>query len=213
VAAKKRSSGLAKQRLAEFEVLMEFANLGAAKGPPPRDFEEEWRRFECKHRWFTLPIKPFRGTTERDQIEFVWILIKNLRGVLSGSDQEGWWIRLWGRWSSLKFLLGLQSQEVTGRDGRALGCIAPADFAPVWDTGSFKYRPATEFQRVLHALWKQSWRARRCLRCARYFVAAKPAPPKYCSDDCRNLQRALVNAEYWAENKDKINAARRKGKK
>jgi hypothetical protein len=90
------------------------------------------------------------------------------------------------------------------------GIIVPAQFAPIWHTSRFEYRPRVVFQQILYELWKQSWRARRCPRCRRYFVADRPAR-LYCSRDCGSTERAVRNADYWREHKEKINAARRKG--
>lgn len=87
-----------------------------------------------------------------------------------------------------------------------------ARFALVWRTGRFEYVPRVVFQQILYDLWKESWRARRCPRCGSYFVADRPAR-LYCSSDCGNTERALRNADYWRDHKDKINAARRKGKR
>jgi hypothetical protein len=218
------------KRLSEFRVLIEFANLGVGRGHPT---QKEWDGFERRHPWFTLPILLNKGATERDLLDFVRTLSKNLGSVLDEGDWLREFFRLGGTWTSLKWLLGLQPGPVAspssdlvverdirsgemrvhrpaGEEDRNLGFMLPADFTPVWSTGRFEYRAKAEFHRVLYALWRESWRARRCPQCSRYFVAATPKQ-KCCSQACRNLQRSLKNAQYWAENKDEINAGRRKG--
>ena len=187
---------------------MEFVNL---EDP----LEEHWARFRRKHPWFSLPVE----AKEKDLLEYVSILRGDLRDVFDERDRNGSELReLLGVWPGPVFLIGPDSSTVgTVPVGGLIqelvpglrGRIVPAVFVPLWRAGRFEYQPTSEFQRILYALWRESWRAKRCPRCRGYFVATQPGR-LYCSVDCGDSERAVRNAEYWADHKGRINAARRR---
>jgi hypothetical protein len=63
---------------------------------------------------------------------------------------------------------------------------------PIWGAGVFSYEPVNDFQRAVYQLFLESWRAKRCSLCSKYFIAEKSAQ-MYCSTACsggRKLERA-----------------------
>ncbi len=85
--------------------------------------------------------------------------------------------------------------------------ISQAVHLPVWERGEFYYRPSNQFQVAVYSLWKQSWRAKKCLVCGKFFVAEKPTY-KGCSARCRDTLRSSRNEAYWRAHKSQINARR-----
>jgi hypothetical protein len=67
---------------------------------------------------------------------------------------------------------------------------------PDWRTGNFRYEPDTDFRRAVYLLFRQSWRAKICSRCSRYFVADKP-PQLYCSTECYGEAKKDRDLDYW----------------
>jgi hypothetical protein len=68
--------------------------------------------------------------------------------------------------------------------------------APIWGTGTFAYTPINEFQRAVYQLFLESWRAKACCRCSKYFIAAKPAQI-YCSTGCSGGVKLARAREWW----------------
>lgn len=84
----------------------------------------------------------------------------------------------------------------------AMRTVQPTYFAhlpevqPDWRTGGFLYSPITDFQRAVSMLHHESWRAKVCVNCGRYFVADKSAQT-YCSTKCtKDVKRARA-LEWW----------------
>jgi hypothetical protein len=71
-----------------------------------------------------------------------------------------------------------------------------AAVTPDWRLGSFRYDAETDFRKAMYALFRQSWRAKVCPKCEKYFVAAKPAR-FYCSTECYGLAKSDRDIEYW----------------
>lgn len=70
---------------------------------------------------------------------------------------------------------------------------------PVWGLAVFTYAPTNDFQRAIHQLFLEHWRAKACTRCSSYFIAEKSAQI-YCSTACsggvkRDRARAWWNRE------------------
>jgi hypothetical protein len=65
-----------------------------------------------------------------------------------------------------------------------------------WSAGRFEYHPDTQFRLAFYLLFRQSWRARQCPRCGRYFVADKP-PQRYCSSRCYGAAKQQRDLYYW----------------
>jgi len=90
----------------------------------------------------------------------------------------------------------------------------PQAVRPDWRTGNFRYKPDTDFRRAVYLLFRQSWRAKVCPRCHRYFVADKP-PQLYCSTKCYGEAKKDRDLEYWrntgSSRRDSRVKQRRKG--
>jgi hypothetical protein len=72
----------------------------------------------------------------------------------------------------------------------------PTQVDPDWTSGTFRYEPNTNFRRALYALFRQSWRAKVCPQCKRYFIADKP-PQRYCSTKCYGIAKRGRDLEFW----------------
>jgi hypothetical protein len=71
-----------------------------------------------------------------------------------------------------------------------------SNLAPDWRTGTFRYDPDTEFHRAVYALFRQSWRAKVCPRCAKYFIGDKP-PQVYSGTKCYGDAKRDRDLEFW----------------
>lgn len=67
---------------------------------------------------------------------------------------------------------------------------------PVWGRLDFEYSPRGDFEAALWALIGESWRARLCGQCRRYFIADKPAQ-NYCSTRCYGEAKRGQKREWW----------------
>lgn len=83
---------------------------------------------------------------------------------------------------------------------------------PDWQRGEFHYEPRNNFQKAVHLLWRQSWRAKVCRRCRSYFVADKPAQ-LYCSVACFSEEKKERGRVWWREHGDEWRADDQKGKR
>lgn len=209
---------LASNRLAvDLEPLADFANL------PDANLE----MFRLKHPTFTLPIqqgKPvpledFSGKTistpdadagTQDFAQRVLTLRNMLRKVWDGNDAGG---------RTLALLLGIEWMFPYGAESVAdgvwlkIGALERARLTPKWGHGRFDYKSESMFQEAVWKLWHESWRAKTCALCSRYFIAGKP-PQLYCSTRCAGVARERRNADYWSEHKVRINRKRaRKSKR
>jgi hypothetical protein len=79
---------------------------------------------------------------------------------------------------------------------------------PDWTSGQFFYHPINNFQTALQILFLESWRARICRRCHKYFIADKNAQA-FCSTACSGGNRRDRFMKYWKEKGAKRRAARR----
>jgi hypothetical protein len=77
-------------------------------------------------------------------------------------------------------------------------CSSFASVLPDWKSGKFEYVSANDFQSAVHLLLSESWRAKVCRRCGKYFVADKGAQV-FCSTACSNQNRLEVGRRYWHE--------------
>jgi len=84
------------------------------------------------------------------------------------------------------------------------GCIEVAQFPPLqpmWLTGDFMYTPMqvaprNEFQVALYLLFRESWRAKVCAHCSKFFVAEKPAQ-RFCDGQCSNVAHRASALKWW----------------
>jgi hypothetical protein len=67
---------------------------------------------------------------------------------------------------------------------------------PIWGLASFSYSPVNDFQKAVYQLFMESWRAKVCSRCSRYFIAQKPAQI-YCSTKCSGEIKRARSLEWW----------------
>lgn len=68
--------------------------------------------------------------------------------------------------------------------------------SPHWGTRAFSYAPINDFQRAVYQLFLESWRAKTCSRCAKYFIAGKPGQI-YCSTACSGGVKQARAREWW----------------
>jgi hypothetical protein len=80
-----------------------------------------------------------------------------------------------------------------------------------WTTGSNAFHCDSEFQRALFALMRDSWKARNCACCKRYFIADKPAQ-MYCSTRCFGDSKRDRDRSYFRQHGSKKRAMRIKKK-
>ena len=83
--------------------------------------------------------------------------------------------------------------------------------APIWGAGVFSYTPLNDFQRAIYQLFLESWRAKTCSRCSKYFIAEKPAQI-YCSTTCSGGVKLKRAREWWNREGAKRRANRQQKK-
>jgi hypothetical protein len=71
-------------------------------------------------------------------------------------------------------------------------------FAVNWNASAIRYIPQRTFQRAVWLLFCQSWRAKVCPNCSKYFLAGKPAQ-LYCSSDCSGDAHRASSLSWWRE--------------
>jgi ribosomal protein L37AE/L43A len=84
-------------------------------------------------------------------------------------------------------------------------------------SGKIRWEFGCEFQRSVHALMEQRWRAMICPTCGKFFVADKPAQ-KLCSIPCYGEAKRKHALDRWnlkgnAERKARTRRARLPGSK
>jgi hypothetical protein len=77
-------------------------------------------------------------------------------------------------------------------------CTGRSQVLPEWRKGRFEFVPTGDFQSSVYVLLSESWRAKVCRRCERYFIADKPAQV-FCSPDCSNKNKHEGGRRYWHE--------------
>jgi hypothetical protein len=94
----------------------------------------------------------------------------------------------------------------------------PTDWWLDWGKGAFVYESTCDFQRALYLLYRESWRARICIKCAAKFIARRAAQ-KYCSTDCSEGIQQELKRKWWAEHGEKwrrerkVSHSRKKGER
>jgi hypothetical protein len=81
---------------------------------------------------------------------------------------------------------------------KGLYCVPSVSVAPSWKSAKFEYLCARDFQRGVYELLIESWRARLCRRCRKYFIADKAAQ-QHCSVACGNRSKTEIGLRYWHE--------------
>jgi len=72
----------------------------------------------------------------------------------------------------------------------------PVRVGMLWGHGDFLFVPHGDFQRAFYLLFRQSWRARVCPRCKRFFVARKPKQT-FCGTVCSAGSRLASKRKWW----------------
>ena len=78
----------------------------------------------------------------------------------------------------------------------AAGVLPDSPPALNWRTGTIEYEFSTDFQRSVYALMRESWRAKVCRSCGRYFIGSKSAR-MYCSSPCSGEAKRKRDLDYW----------------
>jgi hypothetical protein len=82
---------------------------------------------------------------------------------------------------------------------------------PVWGSVEVRFVARGDFEAALWALFRESWRARTCAQCKRYFIAEKPAQT-YCSNRCYGDAKRGQRLAWWNK-AGKIKRAQRKAER
>jgi hypothetical protein len=167
-----------------FAALEKFVNVTDDLGEVDR-FYQQWPEL--------FPTLIFRMKPEEhpdvqaDYYRLTLFFRDELRAVWSRKDKGG----------KVLMLLGLRNwcAQVPGLTG-AVEEGARLQFSADWRTGHFVYQPVRDFQSAVYALWKESWRAKLCRRCSRYFIAGKPAQ-NFCSPECAGAAKRERNRGWW----------------
>jgi hypothetical protein len=72
----------------------------------------------------------------------------------------------------------------------------PSSVLPQWRSSKFEYVSSNDFQKAVYLLLSESWRAKVCRRCGKYFIADKPAQ-MFCSTTCSNQSKLELGRRYW----------------
>ena len=67
---------------------------------------------------------------------------------------------------------------------------------PLWGSIDVRFFARGDFEAALWALFRESWRARRCSQCQGYFIADKVAQ-KYCSTRCTGQAKRGQRLAWW----------------
>jgi hypothetical protein len=67
---------------------------------------------------------------------------------------------------------------------------------PDWKAGEFRYDADSDFRRAVYVLFRNSWRAKLCPHCDKYFIADKTAQ-RYCSSKCYAAIKRDYDLVYW----------------
>ncbi len=77
-------------------------------------------------------------------------------------------------------------------------CVGTAMPLPSWSSNKFEYVGSNDFQKAVYLLLSESWRAKVCRRCTKYFIADKAAQV-FCSTSCSNQSKLESGRRYWHE--------------
>lgn len=181
-----------------------FSALEAMANMPNMDLKTR-RLFNQQHPWFLSAF----GSNLAENAEFIWHQ-KQLQNVWSGRDPAGVRALILLGIEKPYYLPYTESaipdqikrdptmavdlaalvavlSEVERKDLNrfAFGHIGlpAAQFSCDWQHGEITYQFETQFQEALYLLMRESWRAKVCPSCGKYFIADKPAQ-RHCSSAC-----------------------------
>lgn len=66
----------------------------------------------------------------------------------------------------------------------------------LWSYGDFSLVPGNDLERAFYLLFRQSWRARVCPRCKKFFVARRPKQT-FCDTVCSAGSRLASKRKWW----------------
>ena len=84
------------------------------------------------------------------------------------------------------------------RQHEGVYCAGVASVLPAWRNSKFEYVSSNDFQRAVNLLLSESWRAKVCRKCVKYFIADKAAQV-FCSTACSNQSKLEIGRRYWRE--------------
>jgi hypothetical protein len=87
---------------------------------------------------------------------------------------------------------------VLSREHEGVYSTGGASVLPQWRGGKFEYASSIDFQKAVWLLLSESWRAKVCRRCDKYFIADKAAQ-MFCSTPCSNQNKHETGRRYWHE--------------
>ncbi|MGB2666263.1 MAG: hypothetical protein WAK48_19830 [Candidatus Acidiferrum sp.] len=135
----------------------------------------------------------------------------------------------------LNYLLGLESDFTRYEPGQYIDAVMPdrafeqgwrnlkskyreaylkatGYVLPEWGKSRLEYVAANEFQKAVFTLLLESWRARVCRNCKRYFIADKSAQ-SFCSFDCSVTNKRSRGLRYWRETGAGRRASKKRGRR
>jgi hypothetical protein len=84
------------------------------------------------------------------------------------------------------------------KEHKGVYCVPSVSVTPSWRGAKFEYLSTRDFQKAVYTLLCESWRAKLCRKCDKYFIAEKPAQV-YCSTACSNRAGLESGRRYWHE--------------
>jgi hypothetical protein len=138
-----------------------------------------------------LPYWNSKGSPSTEKPGFFWIR-DSLRKVWRGADTLGVYLNaLLGVDHDVVAIDRAWDASIQGHGGLGLS-RARAN----WQTGDITFDFRHQFQAALFALMRESWRAKVCPECSRYFIASKTAQ-SYCSSVCYGSMKRKRSLDYW----------------
>jgi hypothetical protein len=190
-----------KERARLFGGLEAFVNTGDSQ-QQYQSLSKQWPTFWAEDQSPTawLPGEHSKFLDYRDKLRRLW------RGSLDEQEQL----------SVVAYLLGLISSEeanslfFTGpealaelwfqRPNKPLANSAVSTshsiVLPVWGSIGVRFFARGDFEAALWVLFRESWRARICGQCKRFFIAEKAAG-KYCSSECYGAAKRGHRLDWW----------------
>jgi len=193
---RKTSGRLARKEKALWDALAEFANLRGSRLLSIQ--AEDVRQFRLKHPRF-FPSDCYDVAEGRA----VWPGLAEGVGTSCFRAYRRWLRDLWrGKGRTLEdprlldILLGLEPDHLSCLPGGRESWLPRANATADWRTGTLNYEPSCDFQKALHELCREKWRAKVCGRCNKLFVADGPAQV-YCGAECVAETERLRKLAWW----------------
>jgi hypothetical protein len=143
--------------------------------------------------WFKPECHRF-ALVYRDVLRLIWVKDQNALSMNLGSFLLG--IKHSPGESLLPFISGFDQAWNQLKACYNSWLVELPDFFVHWGLGAFLFNPITDFQKAAYALFRESWRAKTCPCCSRYFVAEK-VPQVYCSPGCYGISKKKRGLDWW----------------